>query len=132
VFISTDGASRGKAVGILFRGDRDGSCSLMGRSGFLSSPVALGVGIPSFLGSTEIGGIDLVGSIGVGFELTIPLALILIPPVPKPSHDFFSVGPRGGPTGLKQSTKELSRSKAAISGRPGARKLISTESPKRV
>lgn len=93
MFISTDGASRGKVVGILCRGERDSSCSFMGRSGFLSSPVAFGVGISSFLGSAEIGRIDLVGSIGVGFELTIPLVFILIPPVPKSSHDFFSVGP---------------------------------------
>ena len=96
MLISTDGASRGKVVGILFRGDKDDSCSFIGGSGFLSSRIGFGVGISSsFLGSTEIGGIDFVGSIGVGFELIIPLALMLIfiPPVSRSSHDFFSVGP---------------------------------------
>lgn len=130
LLISANGASRGKVVGILFRGDKD-SCSRLGEFGALSCSVAFGFGTSFFLGSTESGKFDFVGSIGVGL-LGIPLALILITSAPKPSHDSFSVGPRGDPTVQKQSTKGLSRSKAATSGRPASRKLISTESVKRV
>jgi hypothetical protein len=106
--ISTDGASRGNGAGSLCPGDKGRSRSLLG-----CVPEALSRGSSS---------LRLTGSAGVGFGGSIGLETN----PPGPSNGFVSTGLRFF---LKQSVKELSRSKAAISGRPGARKLISTESP---